>query len=135
MFLVFTLYLYKVEIFPDKTVHFSQPLGKKVSCGSHLMGDQTGPAPLDTNEERLDITEIINHPDYYHDITLDNDIAVIKVNGTFTCGQNTKINPACLPNTEVKIIIHHSDLLLDFVHCRVTPMLVGKIPWSLAGEH
>ena len=67
------------------------------------MGDQTGPAPLDTNEERLDITEIINHPDY-NDITFDNDIAVIKVSGTFTCGQNTKINPACLPNTEVKIV-------------------------------
>lgn len=65
------------------------------------MGDQTAPAPLDTNEERLSITEIINHPDYDAS-TFDNDIAVIKVSGTFTCGQNTKILPACLPNTDVR---------------------------------
>ena len=68
-----------------------------------MMGDGGTAAPLDTNEERLTITEIINHPDY-NDDTLDNDIAVIKVSGTFTCGQNAKINPACLPNTEVKIV-------------------------------
>merc|ERR1719225_2277580 len=60
------------------------------------MGFQTAAAPLDTNEERLVITEIINHPNY-NDNTFDNDIAVIKVSGLFTCGTN--IYPACLPNT------------------------------------
>ena len=59
-----------------------------------MMGDQTAAAPLDTNEERLTITEIINHPGY-NDNTFDNDIAVIKVSGSFTCGSN--IVPACLP--------------------------------------
>ena len=58
------------------------------------MGDGGTAAPLDTNEERLTITEIINHPSY-NDNTFDNDIAVIKVSGTFTCGTN--IYPACLP--------------------------------------
>lgn len=62
------------------------------------MGDQIATAPLDTNEERKAITEIINHPNY-NDVTLDNDIAVIKVadGDTFNCGAN--IFPACLPST------------------------------------
>ena len=77
------------------------PNGKKVSCGAHLMGDQIATAPLDTNEERKAITEIINHPNY-NDVTLDNDIAVIKVadGDTFNCGAN--IFPACLPSTNVR---------------------------------
>ena len=70
------------------------PAGKKVSCGAHLMDNGGTVAPLDTNEERLTITEIINHPNY-NDATYDNDIAVIKVSGSFTCGTN--IYPACLP--------------------------------------
>ena len=64
-----------------------------------MMGDQTGPAPLDTNEERLTITEIINHPNF-NDNTFDNDIALIKVSGSFSCSEG-KIWPACLPSSEV----------------------------------
>ena len=79
--------------------HFRFPNGKKVSCGAHMMGDQTAAAPLDPNEERLSITQIINHPNY-NEVTFDNDIAVIKVNGNFTCGTN--IFPACLPNRDVR---------------------------------
>ena len=63
------------------------------------MGDQSSAAVLDTNEERLTITEIINHPSY-NDATFDNDIAVVKVSGSFTCSQG-KIWPACLPNSQV----------------------------------
>ena len=58
--------------------------------------------------ERLVITEIIIHPDYT--LPSDNDIAVIKVSGTFNCGTDA-ILPACLPNKEVtaflvQIIFH-----------------------------
>ena len=66
-----------------------------------MMGDASTAAPLDTNEERLTITEIINHPGY-NDNTFDNDIAVIKVSGSFTCSQG-KIWPACLPSSKVLI--------------------------------
>ena len=66
------------------------------------MGDQTSAAPSDPNEQRLTITEIINHPNY-NTATVDNDIAVIKVSGTFTCGTN--IFPACLPNKEVRAFV------------------------------
>ena len=66
------------------------------------MDNGTGAAPLDSNEERLTITEIIKHPDvanvWYHE----NDIAVIKVDGSFSCSPD-KIYPACLPNTEVSL--------------------------------
>ena len=57
------------------------------------------PAPLDTNEERLTITEIVVHPDYNW-ITLENDIALLKVSGSFTCSED-KIWPACLPSSQV----------------------------------
>ena len=66
------------------------------------MGDQTAAAPLDTNEQRLTITQIINHPSY-NDVTFDNDIAVIKVSGSFTCG--TRIAPACLPSSNVSLSV------------------------------
>ena len=62
------------------------------------------PAPLDTNEERLTITEIVVHPDYNW-ITLENDIALLKVSGSFTCSED-KIWPACLPSSQVKTILH-----------------------------
>ena len=64
-----------------------------------MMGTFGTPTPLDTNEERLTITEIINHPDY-DDFTLHNDIAVIKVSGSFSCSEG-KIWPACLPSSQV----------------------------------
>ena len=63
------------------------------------MGRLGEAAPLDTNEERLDITEIINHPSY-NDFTYDNDIAVLKVSGSFNCVER-KIWPACIPSAEV----------------------------------
>ena len=70
-------------------------------CGGHRIDrlDDTDPAPLDTNEERLAITEIILHPDFDYS-SLENDIAVIKVSGSFNCSPD-KIYPACLPNSEV----------------------------------
>ena len=71
----------------------SQPNGKKVACGAWKLDS------VDTNEESLEITEIINHPEY-NPSTSENDIAVLKVSGTFTCEQG-KIWPACLPNEEV----------------------------------
>ena len=61
---------------------------------------ESGPAPLDTNEQRLNITQIINHPNFNPNIQ-ENDIAVLKVSGSFTCSKD-KIYPACLPNSEVK---------------------------------
>jgi len=76
-----------------------QPGGKKVSCGAHRM-NANGASPLDTNEQRLTITQIINHPQYSSFIFAgdgSNDIAVIKVNGNFGCSAG-KIWPACLPD-------------------------------------
>jgi len=76
-----------------------QPRGKKVSCGAHRM-NANGASPMDPNEQRLTITQIINHPQYssfnfFGDGS--NDIAVIKVNGNFGCSAG-KIWPACLPD-------------------------------------
>jgi len=77
-----------------------QPRGKKVSCGAHRM-NANGASPMDTNEQRLTITQIINHPDYnsFNSFGGDgsNDIAVIKVDGNFGCSAG-KIWPACLPD-------------------------------------
>ena len=83
-------------------------IGYKVSCGAHRLLDPNQsssppllPAPLDTNEERLVITEIVRHPDYNvaHNLGFDN-IAVLKVDGSFSCSPD-KIYPACLPSSEV----------------------------------
>ena len=76
-----------------------QPGGKKVSCGGHRM-DTSGSSPMDTNEQRLAIREIINHPDYSPFGDVSNDIAVIKVDGNFACSTG-KIWPACLPDKSV----------------------------------
>ena len=92
----------------------SQPRGKKVSCGAHRM-NANGASPMDPNEQRLTITQIINHPQYssfnfFGDGS--NDIAVIKVNGNFGCSAG-KIWPACLPDKSVscrhnfKIVKNH----------------------------
>ena len=71
-----------------------------------MMGDQLSPAPLDANEERLSISQIINHPNF-NPATFDNDIAVIKVRGTFnSCG--THVSPACLPNPNVRYSFQES---------------------------
>ena len=80
-----------------------QPGGKKVSCRDHRMY-ANGPSPVDSNEQRLTITEIISHPDYSSFTTIggdsSNDIAVIKVDGNFACAGG-KIWPACLPDKNV----------------------------------
>ena len=92
------------------------------------------PAPLDTNEQRLAITEIINHPDYIYNLdnTMKYDIAVIKVNGSFDC-RTDSIFPVCLPNLEVTALIMFF-LLSSFIQiCRVPSMLVGRTPLSQDG--
>ena len=84
-----------------------QPGGKKVSCGGHRMNaflPSFFPSPVDSNEQRLTITQIISHPDYSSFTTIggdsSNDIAVIKVDGNFACAGG-KIWPACLPDKNV----------------------------------
>ena len=77
-----------------KTIFIRSHNGKKVACGAWKL-DQT-----DTNEESLTITEIINHPNYVPS-TNANDIAILKVSGSFNCVKD-KIYPACLPNTNVR---------------------------------
>ena len=47
----------------------------------------------------MSIVEIINHPNY-DATTFKNDIAILKVLGSFNCEQG-KIYPACLPNKNV----------------------------------
>jgi len=75
------------------------------------MAGQFSPAPLDTNEQRLSITQIINHPNYNVN-TLENDVAVIKVSGSFTCSKD-KIYPACLPNSERYTYIDWQDTIVS----------------------
>ena len=66
------------------------------------MGNWIDPAPLDTNEKSLAITEIILYPDFdFTTAPFDNDIALIKVDRTFDCSPET-IYPACLPSPEVR---------------------------------
>ena len=83
---------------------YSQPNGKKVACGAWKLDS------VDTNEEALEIAEIINHPEY-NPSTFENDIAVLKVSGTFTCEQG-KIWPACLPNEEVSFLYTNTNLII-----------------------
>ena len=76
--------------------HFSVSEGK-VSCGGHTLDS------INSNEEILNIKEFIMHPNYYYDYyTATNDIAVVKLEGSFNCSRD-KIYPACLPNTEVSL--------------------------------
>jgi len=73
--------------------------GKKVSCGTHRVSN-FGPSPMDTNEQRLAISEIISHPEYssfFAGGDSSNDLALLKVDETFNCSAG-KIWPACLPN-------------------------------------
>ena len=63
------------------------------------MGSLWLEADLDRNEQRLRISEVIRHPDYNR-ITRENDIALLRVDGSFTCSKD-KIWPACLPNSQV----------------------------------
>jgi len=89
----------------------ANPNGKKVSCGAHMMGGGVTAAPLDTNEERLTITEIINHPDFDYS-TKENNIAVIKVSGSFSCSEG-KIWPACLPSSQRYTYVGWEDTIVS----------------------
>ena len=73
---------------------FSEPNGKKVICGEWKLDT------IDTHEEVLTITKIINHPNF-NAVTFVNDIAVVKVSGLFNCEQK-KIFPACIPSINVR---------------------------------
>ena len=84
---------------------------------------------MSRNEERLNIKEVIMHPNF-DDETAENDIAVIKVEGSFNCSSD-KIYPACLPNTEVSPDTP-PNIRLRY-HVRDTPTLAGRTPSSLAG--
>ena len=75
--------------------NFSEPNGKKVVCGDWKLNT------TDTYEQTLPIIEIINHPNF-DGASLVNDIAVIKVSGSFNCVEG-QIFPACLPNEKVNI--------------------------------
>ena len=93
------------------------------------MGSQSSAAPLDPNEQRRTITEIIKHPNFNTAI-LDNDIAVIKVSGTFNCGTN--INPACLPNPNVRSSKFSSPIIYNLSRS-VTSTWIGKTLSCLVG--
>ena len=79
---------------------------------------------MSRNEERLNIKEVIMHPKF-DDETAENDIAVIKVEGSFNCSSD-KIYPACLPNTEVSLTL--------LVSLGTITMLEIHLHW-LAGHH
>ena len=86
---------------------FSEPNGKKVVCGDWKLNT------TDTYEQALPITQIIRHPNF-DAISLQNDIAVVKVLGSFSCLQQ-KIYPACVPNEEVSLLYKPS-LILKFYY-------------------
>ena len=104
-------------------INFSEPNGKKVACGVWRLNTN------DTYEEALLITEIINHPNYDAS-TFRNDIAVVKVSGTFNCEQR-KIYPACIPNEEVSFFLSCNESSLIFL--RNTHMWIGQIQLLLVG--
>ena len=91
-----------------------------VKCGDHLLDT------ADTNEQSRAITEIINHPDY-DARSSKNDIALLKVSGSFTCSQG-KIWPACLPNKNVRISLTLQLTLTHDIILRNWHMKAGKTP-------
>ena len=64
----------------------SDPSSMAVLLGEHNIGDE--------EYTRVDIAEVLDHPDYNSD-TLDNDYAILRLanNVSFT----NKVSPACLP--------------------------------------
>eukprot|EP00090_Calanus_glacialis_P045313 TRINITY_DN8331_c0_g1_i3.p1 TRINITY_DN8331_c0_g1~~TRINITY_DN8331_c0_g1_i3.p1 ORF type:complete len:322 (+),score=117.11 TRINITY_DN8331_c0_g1_i3:77-1042(+) len=75
------------------TVNLRKP--ETVACGKYEISD-SGPAPMDENEQRLDISEVIIHPSYDSKL-FTNDIALIKVEGKFNCKKRI-LYPACFPS-------------------------------------
>ena len=75
------------------TINLRRP--KTVACGKYKISD-SGSAPMDDNEQRLEISEAIIHP-HYDENSYTNDIAVIKVKGKFDCKKRI-LYPACLPS-------------------------------------
>ena len=75
------------------TVNLRKP--ETVACGKYKISDK-GPAPVDENEQRLEISEAIIHPSY-DGRKFTNDIAVIKVKGEFDCKKRI-LYPACFPS-------------------------------------
>ena len=84
-----------------------------MSCGRlnlHTTAETAPGANDATNQKQqkhfLNKEDMIKiHPDYNH-ITLENDIALIRVLGNFDCGTGTQpksnVFPACLPKDEVR---------------------------------
>jgi len=93
-------------------VRESNPENIMVSCGAHRVNANT-PSPMDPDEVRLQATEVLRHENFRwltahtpilgenngHPSGLglfENDIAIVKVNGTLPC-KKKEIWPACLP--------------------------------------
>ena len=93
-------------------INFSEPNGKKVACGVRLNAN-------DTNEGALNIKEIINHPSYDAS-TFTNDIAVVKVSGSFNFVPG-EIFPACVPNVEVSTFLYFMTYLF------ICPLLLKEV--------
>jgi secreted trypsin-like serine protease len=75
------------------TISLRKP--ETVACGKFKISD-SGAAPMDENEQRLEISEAIIHPNYDGNSFV-NDIAVIKVKGKFECKKRV-LYPACFPS-------------------------------------
>jgi len=77
------------------TVNLRKP--KSVACGKYTISE-SGPAPMDDNEQRLNITEVMIHSGY-DDRLYTNDIALLKVDGRFECKKRV-LYPACFPSKD-----------------------------------
>ena len=68
-----------------------------LACGRNNI-DDNNPNQLEENEQRLRVDKVIAYPSFNKD-TFENDIAVIKVQGSFNCVK-TVLYPACLPDKQ-----------------------------------
>ena len=68
-----------------------------LACGRNNI-DDNNPNHLEENEQRLRVDKVIAYPSFNKD-TFENDIAVIKVQGSFNCVK-TVLYPACLPDKQ-----------------------------------
>jgi len=98
-------------------VREARPEHIQVACGAAQVASEED-SPMEPDEVRLQVTEVIRHEDFqwltYHSPILgnnnghpsglslfENDIAVLKVNGTLPC-QKRVIWPACLPTPDTE---------------------------------